>query len=88
MRDAEVHDEVDRPRGVREEGRQLNTSTPLTPAAGHLGGCYLGGCLEEVRNLIDCRIMLLLGTAVTSADMITDVNLHPTKLHPLSFLVC
>ena len=42
--DAKVDDKVDRPHGLREERRQLDVSTPLTPAAGHLGCRYLGAC--------------------------------------------
>ena len=33
----EVHDKVDRPLGIREESRQLDVCTPLTPDSGHLG---------------------------------------------------
>ena len=48
MSDTEVHDEVDRSRGVRKESRQLDVSTSLTSAAGHPRDLYLGGCVEEV----------------------------------------
>ena len=50
--DTEVHDEVDRFRGVPKESRQLDVSTPLTSAARHLRGLDLGGCVEEVRELV------------------------------------
>ena len=36
VRQAQIPDEVDRPRSVRQVSRQLDVSTPLTPAAGHL----------------------------------------------------
>ncbi len=68
------------PRGVREEIRQLDISTLLTPAAGHLVCCYLGGCPEEVRDLVDCPVMLLLGTGVTSADIIMSVIMSVSQL--------
>ena len=60
--------------------QQLDISTLLTPAAGHLVCCYLSGCPEEVRDLVDCPVMLLLGTGVTSADIIMSVIMSVSQL--------
>ncbi len=74
VRDAKVHDKVDRLRGVRKESRQLDVSTPLTPGAGNLGCRYLGGCAVEVRELGDRQVMRLLsaGANRASAHMVTE----------------
>ena len=75
VRDAEIHDEVDRrARGVHKESSQLDISTPLTPAAGHLRCLDLGDCAEEVRKLLCSPIMCLLSARVSraGANMITE----------------
>ena len=47
LSDTEVHDEVDRSRGVRKETRQLDVSTSLTWDSSQTCGLYLGGLVEE-----------------------------------------
>ena len=53
VRQAQIPDEVDSPRSVRQVSRQLDVSTPLTPAAGHLRCLDLGRSAEEVSHLLD-----------------------------------
>jgi hypothetical protein len=73
----EVYDEVERSLNVSEISLQLDVSTPLTPAPGHLLCLYLGqpGCVKQISDLLNHPIMVLLGTRMSSArvDMITKV---------------
>ena len=74
VRDTEVYGEVDRPRGVREESRQLDVSTPLTSAVGHLSCRYLSRCADEVCEL-GCRPVmrhLSVGVSRASAQVVTE----------------
>lgn len=68
----EVYDEVDSPRIVGEISRQLDVSTPLTPAPDHLSCLDLGGCVEEVSELLNYPVMCLLVAEVCHGqDVIT-----------------
>jgi hypothetical protein len=53
-------DEGDRPRSVREIGRQLDVATPLTQAAGHTVCLDLGRCAEELSKLLHGPVVRLL----------------------------
>ena len=74
MRYAKVHDEVDRPRGVHEESRQLDVSTPLTSAVGHLSCRYLSRCADEICELGGRPVMrdLSVGVSHASAHVVTE----------------
>ena len=59
--------------GPCEKSRQLDVSPPLTSAAGHRLCLYLGGCAEEVRELLYSPIMSLVGARVSSAGLLMTV---------------
>jgi hypothetical protein len=69
VRYAKVHDEVDRPRGVREERRQLDVSAPLTSAVGHLSSRCLSCCADEVCELGGRPVMRHLSVGVSRASV-------------------
>ncbi len=64
----EVHDEVDRPHGVGEKSHQLDVSAPLTSVVVHLCVLYLGGCVEEVHELLYGPIVSLLDARVSEDE--------------------
>ena len=66
VRQAQIPDEVDRTRSVHQVSHQLDVSTPLTPAEGHLCCLDLGRCAEGVSHLLNCPVVCLLGTRVCS----------------------
>ncbi len=67
---------VHRPRSISsisKVGCELDVSTPLTPAPGHLLCLYFVGCEKQVSNLLNNPVMGLLGFRMggTCANMIT-----------------
>jgi hypothetical protein len=78
VRQAQVHDEVDRPYNVCDVSRQLHVSKPLTTAVVHVCCFDFGGCAEEVCQLHHCPVVRLFDTRLYSTRV--DIVTKGTKL--------